>query len=196
MVENKNLPSVPGPEKARVAGHLTLDFDEGSFTLTCDLLAHGEDDTQRLLLFSGVGSSTEVRAIRAGLWVSNSRKTSYAWKPVGSYTRHLPRSEDGYEVWVAPLGPNTHHILAISKEDSFIHDTRPPAVFKKLSARTTTPIHKDWAEWLTLKLRQEMLLQNVNCYGLLKAGLLVAHNEQLDKIVTQGLRQGAIRIAV
>lgn len=108
--------------------------------------------------------------------------------------RYYSCRRDGYEVHRKRLAKDLWHVVAKTKQIGFIPDVSPASVLSVLlSDRYTTPVLGEWASWL-----YEELLRRGNlrmCYGFgQSSGILGLTNDQLDDLMSDGVRSGELRI--
>jgi len=191
-----------GGSEAGILSTMNVTTKESSFKVECNMLAAYGTYVEAL---SVVGSQTSLKALRACL-CSNVSATFYPsngmpWRRDGHEARYyrpasLGRQPMGYEVWIARLGYDTWHLLALSREPGFMPVLSEPALNKALRApQYTTPFLREWLPWMAEELAtcpnpKLRLLEGFQC----EAALLTASTPDLDELVGRGLREGAILI--
>jgi hypothetical protein len=81
-----------------------------------------------------------------------------------------------------------------SAEGMLVPDTSPETVYRAVYEAHPVTLLPQWAGWLVKSLRSLGWLTDLDCAGM-KAGLVKATTEGLDRLVSDGVKSGAIRIA-
>lgn len=108
----------------------------------------------------------------------------------------LSKSEFRYRRHVAPIKPASMRwitLLAISKDPRILWNDDDACLLAGLKKMTTTPLLSSWVKYIKHELtRTELLkkLEGVNACG----SILLCSTEELDGIVSSGLRGGNINI--
>lgn len=163
------------------------------FTVRCNAVGLHENE---ILLLSIAGPETAVKALTAGLRSSDrdQKRIDYTVH-VGEVNRtHLAKSPDGYRVYRTKLDYGLWHVLFLGKREGFMPAVTNEAVWQILqSNRFTTPLLKEWVPWLCKQMRQREVLVDLTQHGC-QTGLLLVHNDVLDKLVTEGVTKGQLAI--
>lgn len=166
---------------------------EDVIRLRCDAAAclvqagHGRP----LLLASVCGPESAVKAFTAALHgtAKVQIESRVGGKPV--YAERWPR---GYKVYRAALGFSTWHALAVAKMDGLILALSEETLWRELRTdRYTTPILRQWVPWLMERLLETGGLVKPEQAGC-ECGYLAADTEDLDKLVSEGLRSKALKL--
>lgn len=176
-------------------GYVSLTAKDSNFGVRCDGLActtQGRDGTVQVL--SAVGSGTTIKALAAGLHASH-RMTVLIRKVPGFPDTYMATDPlYGYSVRTHRLGFDSWHMLAITKQPGFMPVYSVRAMMGLLlGPNYSTPILKGWGVWLAAELRKANLLGRSACFGC-TCGSLVATNDDIDALVSRGLRDGHITI--
>lgn len=182
-------------------GRISTNGNDTSFTALCDGLVISHDyDWSNLLIVSAVGPQTVVKAITAVLhstrFVTLSAKDCGDCCPYyGQRVRNLRTEVDyGYRVSRTRLGFDSWHLLAINEDPGLIPVYSQRSLLDKLkSHRFTTPILDGWIGYLTAELKERGHFKTLPSFGC-RAGFLTLNDNQLDAIVSEGLRDGKIHI--
>ena len=163
------------------------------FKLRCDAIALHEKE---ILLLSVVGSETSVKALTAGL-----RSSGKDQKRI-EYTVHLgtvneallTKCPDGYRVYRTKLDYGLWHILCLAKREGFLPVVSDETVWQMLqSHRFTTPLIREWIPWLCKEMTKKGIIAPLTQCGC-QAGLMLADNDILDDLVSNGTRNGHLVI--
>jgi hypothetical protein len=164
------------------------------FQVRCDAIGIHEDE---ILLLSVVGAETSVKALTAGLRSSGSdqRRIEYSVN-VGSIDRiRLLRCPDGYRVYRTKLAYGLWHVLCLAKRTGFMPVVTEESLWQQLQRdQFTTPLLKDWIPWLRDEMKRREVLVEMTQFGC-NAGLLLAENDTLDGLVSDGIKRGDLAIA-
>ena len=178
---------------------LLVTTGHSSFRLRCHAAAWSDDYSGTnsyqpgLLLLSATGPDTAAKAIRAILHVSEieaefrlegentincMNRAAYDGNPVG-YTAALAR-----------LAPGAIHLVAMAKLPGLMPTFDDDRLWTELCGeRYTTPLLREWTPWIRQRLLDTGGIVAAQGYGS-KAGVLTATPENLDILVSSGVRQG------
>jgi hypothetical protein len=156
-----------------------------------------------LLLVSLVAPTQTIKQIRAILHTGN-RVNIVAGgikvkQPIGEpYTAHQPGnlhpSADGYTTHVHKLDYGQAHALMITKASGFIKIVTDETIWQELTdPRFTTPVLRDWVPHISQEMREREILEEAHVFNC-NCGIMSATTQDLDEIVSEGLRAGAIYI--
>jgi hypothetical protein len=164
------------------------------FQVRCDAIGLNENE---ILLLSVVGPETSVKALTAGLRSSNrdQRRIDYS-AHVGPIDRaNLSKCPDGYRIYRTKLAYGLWHVLCLAKRDGFTPVVTEESLWELLQEdQFTTPLLKEWMPWLGAEMKRRGVLVELMQFGC-QAGLLLADSEVLDSLVSDGIKQGHLRIA-
>jgi hypothetical protein len=164
------------------------------FTLRCDAVGLHEGE---ILLLSVFGPETSVRALTAGLRSSgrDQKRVEYS-AHVGSIAKGaLTKCPDGYRVHRTRLAYGFWHALFLAKRDGFMPVLTEETLWQHLQgSQFTTPLLREWAAWLYRRMKDQKAVVELTQSGC-QAGLLLADNDALDKLVTEGIQGGQLAIS-
>jgi hypothetical protein len=190
------MPDVTLPTLLVSTGH-------SSFRLRCHAASWSDDYAGTrayqpgLLLLSAVGPDTAAKAIRAILHVTEIEaefrledderivcmaRASYDGKPVG------------YQAALARLAPGAVHLAALAKIPGMMPDMSDARLWAELSSeRYTTPLLRQWTPWIRRKLVATGGIVAAAGYAA-NSGVLTATPEELDELVSSGVRNGHLEM--
>ena len=157
------------------------------------LLFEGSDDYGgQIVLASVLGPHSAVRGLLAAIATGREIRTD----------RH-PRARfygrEGGRILTAALGGGAIHgcfvgsmLLKAGEGRSALLGDEPRKVFDRLSGSMALPALPEWAEWISRELRSKGLLSPLAGMGA-SGFALSAGEEDLDRILCEGVRRGAIR---
>ena len=163
------------------------------FRVRCDAVALHDNE---LLLASVVGPETSVKALTAGLRASgrDQKRIDYSVEVGDIHNRALTRCEGGYHVYRSKLEYGLWHVLCLAKRDGFVTVLTEESIWRLLQqAPFTTPLLREWVPWLCRKLKERDLLVPLTQSGC-EAGLLLADDEAIDTLVSEGVCGRHLRI--
>ena len=163
------------------------------FKVRCDAIGLYNDE---ILLLSVVGPETSVKALTAGLRSSgkDQKRIEYSADVGNLNLVRLTRCPDGYRTYRTKLDYGLWHVLFLARREGFLPAMTEEAVWQFLqSDRFTTPLLREWVPWLYSQMKEREgiieLTQN-GCH----AGIVLAENEVLDELVSEGIREGHLSI--
>jgi hypothetical protein len=163
------------------------------FKLRCDAIALHEKE---ILLLSVVGSETSVKALTAGLRSSgkDQKRIEYGVGLDSVHETLLMKCPEGYRVYRTKLDYGLWHVLCLSKRDGFVPVISDETIWQLLqSSRFTTPLVREWVPWLCQEMKERGIIVQLTQSGC-QAGLMLADNDTLDELVSQGIRNGHLAI--
>lgn len=109
--------------------------------------------------------------------------------------RELVKVEEGYEVHTHKLRYGMIHAMFVSRSPGFMKVLSDEALWQELTQTTryTTPILREWLPYVAQNLRNRDILRVCRSFNV-KCGELIATDEQLDEIVSGGLKLGYIKV--
>jgi hypothetical protein len=156
-----------------------------------------------LLLVSLVAPTQVVKQIRAILHGGSRTKIIAGGikvnQPSGEYYQaHQPGtlfpSSDGYTTYIHKLDYGQAHALMITKAPGFMKIVTDETIWQELTdTRFTTPVLRDWVPYISKQMRDREILEEAHVFNC-NCGFMSATTQNLDEIVTEGLRSGAIHI--
>jgi hypothetical protein len=179
-------------------GYFTYELYSGRnrssrFQVRCDAIGLHNDE---ILLLSISGPETSVKALTAGLRGSGreQKRIDYTANVGGISRTFLTRCPEGYRLYRTKLDYGLWHVLCLARKDGFMPAMTEDAVWHLLQCdRFTTPLIRDWVPWLYERMRSLGTLLELNQTGC-QAGLLCIDNDKLDALVSEGIKQGHLRI--
>jgi hypothetical protein len=163
------------------------------FRVRCDAIGLHEN---HMLLLSVAGAETSVKALTAGLRASSMDQGRLVYSvQVGSLSvSHLAACPAGYRVYRSKLGYGLWHVLCLANLDGFMPVLNEATLWQQLrSSRFTTPVIQEWVPWLCQQMKDRGMVIELNQAGC-QAGLLLADNDALDALVSEGVRDGCLTI--
>ena len=166
---------------------------QASWSLAMDALAtQPVRGAYALCVLSAVGSSTEVKAVKAALQgkpIPNCRATV-----PGKYPRSVHRLYP-MKVSLQKLGLDSWHLLAVADTPLLLPCHTNQSLWARLSSHDfTTPLLRDWMGWVNRQLEEEELLIKLDCFRC-EAAMLCLNDAGLDDVVAHGVREGHLTIA-
>jgi hypothetical protein len=163
------------------------------FTVRCDAIGLDNDE---ILLLSGIGPETSVKALTAGLRSSHKDQQRIEYSAhVGSIDQaRLVPCPDGYRITHARLAYGLWHVLCLARRDGFLPVLTEDALWQHLQREPfTTPLLREWTPWLSRAMQERGLLVELTQSGC-QAGVLRAESETLDALVREGIQHGQLAI--
>ena len=154
-------------------------------------------DCPGLLMLSATGPDTAAKAVRATLYQSDV-EAEFALD-FGDTTERLARARcDGkpvsYGAAVAKLAPGVIHLVAVAKIPGLMPNLSDDHLWAELSGpRYTTPLLRPWTGWLKRAMIESGGIIMAEGYGT-TAGVLTTKPEELDEMVSSGVRAGYLRM--
>ena len=193
MVDFEALPSVPGGvgadgergrEPERQLGRIVACTDEGRITLWTDVLALHDRSIQVLSI---MGAESAAKAVAAILHSDGKASFRVLADDISPY-QEFAKEEDGYTIYRHRASLNSWHFLCISKRKGLLTSLDEASVWRELrSDRITTPLLRSWSPYIVDELKDRQLLVRLEGFGC-DAGLLTSDSDDLDEIVTDGLK--------
>jgi hypothetical protein len=187
-----------------------LKSDGLSVTVPCDMAAvyRLTSDHGTLYSISLAASSMEVQAISAAL-ADGSLVMSWdvSDSPLGDHGPAVTRwrgdvrpAPGGFELRKAKLAYDTWHLVAVCKDQKFLLHETDEALWKVLrSDKYTTPMLRSWVPAIREALVHNKLLKGCDFFGRAfdkaQPSYLLLNDTMLDKVVSEGVRKGQMRIA-
>lgn len=164
------------------------------FKLRCD--AVGLHETE-ILLLSVIGPETGVKALTAGLRSSgrDQKRLVYSVQVGGVNQSDLAKCPEGYRIYRTKMNYGLWHVLCLAKREGFMPAVTDETIWQQLqSNRFTTPLLREWVPWLLQEMKKRKVIVELTQSGC-DAGLMLADNETLDDMVSQGVKQKHLGIA-
>jgi hypothetical protein len=163
------------------------------FRVRCDAIGlHGSE----ILLLSVIGPETSIKALTAGLRSSSKdqQRIDYSAQVANENAAHLLRCPTGYRIYRTKLEYGLWHALCLARRDGFMPVMNEESLWEQLRREPfTTPLLREWVPWLYREMKERGQVVELNQHGC-QAGLLLADNEMLDTLVSDGIRQGRLAI--
>lgn len=176
---------------------VTARFGEQSYTLHLDAAAYSDMsmDYHPMYILSAAGPATSVRAVSSLLQSNSARGDFLCYEAWEGGQRRLDKGEGRWNVFRHKIGLDTWHMLAVNDHANLLPVETDESVWQMLmSDAYTTPLLRSWAPWLVAELRERGHLAPLACYNC-EAAMLHLTQEKLDELVSQGIRQGQLRLA-
>jgi len=169
---------------SRQLGRISCTTDDGRITLWADIVAlEGES----IHVLSVMGAESAVKAVAAILHSEGKARFRIEAEGINPYVE-FGKEKDGYCVYKHRASLNHWHFLCISKKKGLLTCMDEASVWRELrSERFTTPLLRGWSPYIVDELKDRELLLRLEGFGC-DAGLLAADNDELDEIVTDGLK--------
>jgi hypothetical protein len=158
-----------------------------------------------LMFLSVLADSVRIKAMRSilnggakarveasgGMVIQPSRPNPW------SYPRHpgnMNLDNEGYNTYIHKMDYGLAHAMFVCRQPSFMLVYSDETLWGKLKeTRYTTPIVKDWLPYIRDELTNDNLLVEAESYRC-RCGVLNATTDDLDRIVTAGIRDGKLLI--
>src|SRR5262245_17634894 len=179
-----------GSESEQQLGRITASTDDGRITLWTDMLALHDGSIQ---VVSIMGAESAAKGLAAILHSDGKAAFRIDAESV-PYYQEFDKEKDGYSVYKHRASLNHWHFVAISKRKGLLTCMDESRIWAELrSERFTTPLLRSWAPYIVEQLKEHELLEPLEGFGC-DAGMLTADSDELDQIVTEGLRNRDIEI--
>lgn len=177
-------------------GRITLSSAHALHSLDVSACAVGRDDL--LYAASVCGPDLAVKSFVAHLHQPDIRCTLDCSDAVRAadnrLMRRLTRVDGGYIVHRHKLAYKTVQAVVLAKVDGLLPDCSTTSLWAKLRSPTfTTPVLPGWVDYIADCLRATGKLIDLRCWQC-QCGLLLADTDDIDHIVSAGLRIGALSI--
>ena len=169
--------------------------------LRYDKLALSKDGS--ILMLSVIAEANYIKAIRSILNGGAKAKIMATEGKVCRPDHQVPNyrnpedcrpTDENYVSYVHRLDYGLCHAMFVTKMDGFMPVFTEEPLWRELQKpRFTTPILREWLPFIRESLYQRDLLRFAESFGC-KPGILLANTEQLDEVVSSGVRDGAISI--
>jgi len=163
------------------------------FKLRCDAIGLHDDE---ILLLSVTGAETSVKALTAGLRSSgkDQKRIDYSAQ-VGNVSRtRLKKCPSGYRTYRTKLDYGLWHVLCLARREGFLPALTEESVWRLLQQDPfMTPLLREWLPWLYAEMKERGTIVELTQSGC-QAGLLLVENDALDTLVSEGIREGHLRI--
>jgi hypothetical protein len=150
-----------------------------------------------LLMLSATGPDTAAKAVRATLYQCDV-EAEFALA-FGDTTERLARAQwDGkpvsYGAAVAKLAPGVIHLVAIARVSGIMPCLSDQHLWAELTGpRYTTPLLRPWTGWLKRAMIEAGQIVMAEAHNA-ATGILRTSQEELDELVSSGVRSGFLRM--
>ena len=107
---------------------------------------------------------------------------------------NLYPTPEGYAVYVQKLNYGLAHAMFVTRTPGFMPVVSEQSLWLELNdTRFTTPLLREWLPYIEAKLREQDLLEDAQVFNA-ACGLLTASTDALDAIVSDGIKNGSLRV--
>jgi hypothetical protein len=199
MVEVEDLPGVHGKKRrlAEFVGELVIRAEGQGFRVRADKACWDlsrPGGKRSLLAFSGVGTGTEVRAVRAALGVNHDVEFEYRSHRRGRFL--LYADADGYKTFARAIGLRQFHLIAVSARPGFLPSGDLESLWQFVQQATTTPLDRRWVEVIERRMKVEERFAPIDSEGdgFTPALLDGVDDAYMDELVSRMVRGGNLTI--
>lgn len=152
-----------------------------------------------LLMLSATGPDTAVKSVRASLYQPDIEVEFVLEHEDTNQQMVKARSMfDGkpvvYKAALARLAPGVIHLIALAKIPGFMPDISDDQLWIELTGpRYTTPLLRSWVPWLKEVMSQGGGISIGNGFAS-SAGVLRTEPDELDALVTLGVKEGQLHL--
>lgn len=151
-----------------------------------------------LILLSATGPDTACKAVRAMLYASDIEAEFSLEFPDGTSQRlaraHFEEKPVTYTAAVAKLAPGAVHLVALAKVPGLMPCLSDQHLWQELTGpRYTTPLLRPWVGWLKRAMIERGGITIADGHAA-TAGILTTTSEQLDEMVSLGVRSGCLEM--
>ncbi|HEY1859191.1 MAG TPA: hypothetical protein VGG61_02490 [Gemmataceae bacterium] len=157
--------------------------------IECDLLAHHDDG--RVMVLSCHGPQQSLRGLSAVL--TSDTKMRLEWYDDDDCATEIGKDGCGYRTFKHPLCQGLWQFLWVSKDTRLLVAGKDALGQALLGDPFTTPVLPDWVPHLQAALEEDGLLTALSGEGC-ESAYLTASCEELDQIVSDGIRSGKLKI--
>jgi hypothetical protein len=157
-------------------------------------------DLSGLLLLSATGPDTAAKAVRATLYQPDIQAEFVLSGDNGEEMTKARTEFDGkpvsYGAAVAKLAPGVIHLVAVAKIPGLMPNLSDNHLWTELSGpRYTTPLLRSWIPWLKRAMTKDGGI--IVAEGLAaRVGVLKTEPVELDELVSRGVKESHLRMAV
>lgn len=156
-------------------------------------------DHPGLLLLSATGPDTAAKAVRAALYQPDVQAEFVVEN--GSQSEQMLRARmtfggkaASYRAAVAKLSPGVIHLVAVAKIPGLMPNMGDDHLWAELtSPRYTTPLLRPWIPWLKQTMAEGGSIVVAEGFAS-NVGVLKAEPEELDALVSLGVKEGHLRM--
>jgi hypothetical protein len=158
--------------------------------IECNRLAHHADG--RVMVLSGHGPQQTLRGLGAVL--TSDTKIRLEWYDDDECATQVSKDGCGYRTYKHPLCPGLWQFLWVSKDARLLVAGKEALGQALLAEPFTTPVLPEWVPHLQAALEENCLLMKLSGEGC-RSAYLTASTEDLDRLVSDGIRSGALEIS-
>jgi len=176
-------------------GTVSMSGKDTNLTMRCHALAFNPSAScYEVMVLSVAGPSSTLKAAQAAL---NSRaKIQFQADDIPHMPNHwkLYRCSSPYRIYRHRLSYGMWHMLAVANHDGLLTESSDESLWRALQRDSvTTPMLRSWVPFIKSELTKRNLLQPLRTFGC-TAALLAAADEEIDRIVTDGIWRGDLRM--
>lgn len=170
-------------------GTLSMKGKDTDLTMHCNALAFNPSVSgYEIMVLSVASSSSTIKAVQAALhtrakivfYPSDIQGMQSYWK--------LYRSSHEYRIYRHRMSYGMWHMLAVAKHDGLLTESSHESLWRALQRDSfTTPMLREWVPYVKEQLITRGLLMPLRMFNC-NASILTANDEELDKIVSYGVR--------
>jgi len=147
-----------------------------------------------MMLTSVVGPGTSLKALHAAL-ACKGEVALFPEMPSGCNDYCLLYDSAGYQRHLCKIAPGWFQMMLVSRSVGFMPTLNAAALWGLLTSEAyTTPLLRSWLPWVQQTLLDREMLLPLRCFGC-QCGWLKATNDDLDEVVSEGLRTRKLVIA-
>jgi hypothetical protein len=125
--------------------------------------------------------------------LTSDTKVKLEWNDDDECATELAKDGCGYRTYKHPLCQGIWQFLWVSKDSRLLVARKEALGLALLDDPFTTPVLPDWVSHIQAALEEDDLLTALSGEGC-DSAYLTASSEELDEIVRNGIRSGALRI--
>lgn len=173
---------------------LTIDGVHHSMGCNLAVVYRIGDNYGQLYALSVAGHAQYIQAATAAL---GDHSLCCAWPKLGvkRWEQEIMPATGGFECRKVKLAYDTWHLVAVSQEPKFLLHESDDALWQLLrSDKFTTPLLRSWVPELRKMLKERSWLKRLDFFGPCTPAYVGISDQQLDELVSQGLRFGRLKI--
>ena len=149
-------------------------------------------ETQRIKAIRAIlcgGAKASINAAGGKIRRPNDPEWCEARNPGNLYP-----TPEGYNVYTQKMGYGLAHAIFVTRTPGFMKVVSEESLWQELNdVRFTTPLLREWLPYIEGQLRDHELLENAQVFNV-SCGILNLNTDALDRIVSEGIKSGAIHI--
>ena len=149
-----------------------------------------------VVMLSCTGADTAVKAARSLLYMPDVECgfTLELESPIHLSRAQYESKPVAYQCAVSKLAPGAIHLVGIAKVPGLLVNMDDDHLWQELNGeRYTTPLLRSWVGWLKRRMMEEGLIVMAEGIGC-NVGVLTADSAKLDNIVSDGVREGYLKM--